>query len=181
MAFYRRRCFRIFPAAFAYMLVIALFVPTSRSALLYAATYTASYRLSSMPIVFWHLWSLSVEEQFYLLWPLALLLGFQRRAWVAWLAMIAAAVFRLTIALYAGPHALGYEQYLYMHLSPSRPPWTASPLGVYWRSMNRRLRERFRWMADSIGHCHHRCATDGDGSWHGAFWTDRINALGYRC
>jgi peptidoglycan/LPS O-acetylase OafA/YrhL len=44
--------------------------------------YTVSYHLLSTPNVFLHLWSLSVEEQFYLLllWPLALLLGFACRA-----------------------------------------------------------------------------------------------------
>ena len=48
IAFYRRRCFRIFPAAFAYILVIALVVPSSRSALIYAVTYTVSYRLATL-------------------------------------------------------------------------------------------------------------------------------------
>jgi peptidoglycan/LPS O-acetylase OafA/YrhL len=148
VAFYRRRCFRIFPAAFAYMLVIALFVPASRSALLYAATYSVSYRLSGTPIVFWHLWSLSVEEQFYLLWPLALLLGFQCRAWVAWITMIAAAAFRLTIALHAGPQAFGYEQYLYVHYSfPATMDSIAAGclLAIY----EPRVRERCRFMAES--------------------------------
>ncbi len=37
-AFYRRRCFRIFPAALTYMLVIALLYPVARPALVYAAT-----------------------------------------------------------------------------------------------------------------------------------------------
>src|ERR1022692_1614180 len=37
LAFYRRRCFRILPAAFTYILIIALLSPVSRSALLYAA------------------------------------------------------------------------------------------------------------------------------------------------
>src|SRR5579864_8224464 len=40
VAFYRRRCFRIFPAAYTYIAVIALLSPLSRRGLIYAATYT---------------------------------------------------------------------------------------------------------------------------------------------
>jgi peptidoglycan/LPS O-acetylase OafA/YrhL len=143
VAFYRRRCFRIFPAAFAYMLLIALVVPSSRSALMYAVTYMVSYRLANTPLVFWHLWSLSVEEQFYLLWPLALLLGFWRRAWVAWLAMIAAAAFRLIMALNGGPHAFSYVHYSFPGTMDSIA--AGCLLAIY----EPQVRARFRWMTDS--------------------------------
>src|SRR5271166_3550945 len=43
VAFYRRRCFRIFPAAYTYIVLIACLVPASRPGLIYAATYTVSY------------------------------------------------------------------------------------------------------------------------------------------
>lgn len=67
--FYVRRAYRIFPAAFFYMFVIfAIYWHTLRwyemgMAVLYLADFF------SQPWVTWHLWSLSVEEQFYFLWP----------------------------------------------------------------------------------------------------------------
>jgi peptidoglycan/LPS O-acetylase OafA/YrhL len=78
-SFYMRRVFRIMPAYYAFLLIVwgaslILGTPTSASALRNAALYLSDY--ASMPIVFGHTWSLSVEEQFYLLWPgLLLLLG----------------------------------------------------------------------------------------------------------
>ena len=111
-AFYRRRCFRILPAAYAYIIIIAIIFPQSRPGLPYAATYTVSYHYLGIPILFQHLWSLSVEEQFYLLWPFLLLVGFRYRALIAWSAMLMAAAFRLMLAL--GPSQLAM---FYMHYS----------------------------------------------------------------
>lgn len=141
-AFYRRRCFRIFPAAYAYMLVVALLSPASRSGLLYAATYTVSYRYLSIPILFQHLWSLSVEEQFYLLWPFALLVGYRHRARIAWSTMLVAAVFRLGLALSSSQVAA-----FYMHFSfPGTMDSIAAGclLAIY----EPQIRERFAWMCE---------------------------------
>jgi peptidoglycan/LPS O-acetylase OafA/YrhL len=86
--FYKRRTIRIFPAAYLYIGVVALVatfggVSLQAGDLLHALTYTVNYH----PQRAWalgHLWSLGVEEQFYLLWPLTfLMLGERRSLWAA--------------------------------------------------------------------------------------------------
>ena len=139
--FYCRRCFRIFPAAFTYILVIALVSPASRPALPYALTYTVSYQVHT-PLLFSHLWSLSVEEQFYLLWPLALLLGYRHRARVAWIAMAAAAAFRLALALSPSYYSVSYLHYSFPGTMDSIA--AGCLLAIY----GPQIRERYRWMVE---------------------------------
>jgi peptidoglycan/LPS O-acetylase OafA/YrhL len=81
--FYARRSFRIFPAAYVFMIVATLTHWSLLRAgnILTALTYSVNYYQHGHHVL-GHLWSLGVEEQFYLLWPLSLLLFFPRRLWI---------------------------------------------------------------------------------------------------
>ncbi len=86
--FYARRSLRIFPASFAYIGVIAAlasagFIVLKPWDVVHALTYTVNYATNRSWYV-GHLWSLSVEEQFYLLWPFAFAATNRRHGlWIA--------------------------------------------------------------------------------------------------
>jgi peptidoglycan/LPS O-acetylase OafA/YrhL len=102
--FYIRRALRIFPAMWFYVAVIALLsaagiVLLHGSDFLYALTYSANYS-THLSWFLGHIWSLSVEEQFYLLWPLILcFVRPQAGTRAALLAIVFAPLFRLSILL----------------------------------------------------------------------------------
>ena len=98
--FWRRRALRIFPLYFGYLLLLsAVFVATGAPAAFrdsavplftYTFNLTRPQLLEGSP-AFTHFWSLCVEEQFYLLWPLAVFAVAPRRLPRLVVAMIALA------------------------------------------------------------------------------------------
>lgn len=85
-AFYIRRVLRIFPAfyvfiVFAMVLAGIGFATLDRRDVIHAVTYTMNYHANySENFSLRHLWSLAVEEQFYMLWPLTVAILMPSRA-----------------------------------------------------------------------------------------------------
>jgi len=89
--FYVRRAYRILPAAAAFMLPV--FVIYWHELRWYHAMAAVLYLANFDPLRPWflgHLWSLSVEEQFYFLWPSVLKKWYRRRVGIL-LAVVAVA------------------------------------------------------------------------------------------
>ncbi len=132
LAFYTRRAARLLPALVVTLVVTSVLtilafrgdavksvVFAGGAALFYSANIVALTMSHTLPhlLPFGWAWSLSMEEQFYLVWPVILVLALRRRAARSWLLSIAVAgiafsiwqKFHLTFAngwndhLYVGP------------------------------------------------------------------------------
>jgi peptidoglycan/LPS O-acetylase OafA/YrhL len=109
-AFYARRALRIFPLYYAVLGAAALGgLPGVRDTLLWQGCYLSNHYVARLghwpdqPLS--HLWSLSVEEQFYLVWPAVVLLGPRRWLGHVFLATVVAAPC-CRFALLQGTHNL---------------------------------------------------------------------------
>jgi len=99
--FYTRRFFRLMPAAWVYLLTIFILwhfakVPISSYSDLAGGLFFYRNLIGGGGCAS-HFWSLSLEEQFYLLWPPILLLaGPRRSAWIALAAICGIAAWRFS-------------------------------------------------------------------------------------
>jgi peptidoglycan/LPS O-acetylase OafA/YrhL len=110
-SFYRRRLMRLGPAllglvAFAVALglmgaLVGNWPLSVASVLLYVSNWVQAAGVPITPLG--HTWSLSIEEQFYLLWPVVLVLAWRRALWFA----LAAGAVTLVVQVAAG----GYFEY----------------------------------------------------------------------
>ncbi len=121
--FYLRRTLRIFPPFYVFLVVIAIlsFIHVSKIVMggwVWAATYTWNY---APPVkdswILGHCWSLSLEEQFYLLWPACMaFLGLRRSLWIAAAVTLLSPLSRV-VTYYAWPQTRGHlGMMLHTHL-----------------------------------------------------------------
>jgi peptidoglycan/LPS O-acetylase OafA/YrhL len=117
--FYFRRTLRLFPAALAYLSVIAILgaaglVELLEGDLWHALTYTMNFHHPRAWLV-GHLWSLSVEEQFYLIWPAALVaLGTLAGARTALIGVIVSApILRIALWLVSPAQSVHADEFFF--------------------------------------------------------------------
>jgi peptidoglycan/LPS O-acetylase OafA/YrhL len=161
-AFYARRALRLLPASCLVLVATVagfrLWLPAvrvdefARDALA-AVSYSANFRFAwtgtdylnagNTPSPFQHFWSLAVEEQFYLVWPLliagtAVLFRRRRRALAVVLAVLIAVSYSLSITetvrsapwAYFGPHTRAWELGLGALLAVAATRMTNIPVRV---------------------------------------------------
>jgi peptidoglycan/LPS O-acetylase OafA/YrhL len=102
--FYIRRAFRILPALVLFVLITGLisycgFITISPAEIGSVATFLCNTTLVNCGYHYGHLWSLCIEEQFYILWPLAFVfvIGGRRTA-IVWV------IFAVCMSISVIPH-----------------------------------------------------------------------------
>ena len=114
LAFYIRRALRIWPLYYGFLVLVIFLIPVSISGDLdgrYKATFTlfaanwACTLWGYPPSIAAHLWSVSIEEQFYFMWPLIIIVfGIKRISQVAVTMLVLATATRLFLILIEVKH-----------------------------------------------------------------------------
>jgi peptidoglycan/LPS O-acetylase OafA/YrhL len=174
--FWLRRARRLLPALFVILAVVAVWVavldraqlPGLRPAMAAAAGYVSNWWLIAQhssyfarfgpPSPLGHLWSLAVEEQFYLIWPWLLLLGLRRasgrrgRYWLAAATLALAAASAVEMALLYHP---GYDPTRVYDGTDTRAfaLMVGAALAFVWpsRLLRADIGSRGRWLLDGAG------------------------------
>ena len=143
--FYIRRAFRIFPAAFVFLgVVIFLFWRDMHWSHIAAAIFYVANMDAFRPWIFGHLWSLSIEEQVYLLWPLTLKKWHRYRRVILLGVMLATPAVRAacyafkiengflgSLPLFADQLAIGCLLAIFGPRMPRIKKWVAFPIFVF--------------------------------------------------
>lgn len=131
--FYRRRAYRILPPAYLYLFLICVLAWSQLPAfnVLVAFGYASNYFVPSNPWLLGHLWSLSVEEQFYLIWPLALAIAFRSGRKIALAVVLAAPILRI-VFYFAG---FDYIEYYFPTVADAIA--TGCLLAIAWPTLKR--------------------------------------------
>ncbi|MFX4300832.1 acyltransferase family protein [Alicyclobacillus tolerans] len=171
--FWLRRAKRLLPALFTLLAAVWLweiFVTPSQLSSLGQDTLAALFYVSNWWYIFHHvsyfakfgspsplthLWSLAVEEQFYLIWPLLLVFGLRkknRRSWLVWLTVVLATASALAMALLYQPGSDPNRVY-YGTDTRAFSLLIGALLAVIWpsRKLSSKLPSASRWLLDIIG------------------------------